>query len=395
MLKEAEPQSLPNLARSEPTDSYRLLNIPIPYRRERLQSEQATLEEYVTCTDQVIGLLDGTIQPEGKIREVDRSSLLENGRVRFEVSDVEEVDDLSRPDVVVWLDKSARPVSWMVREFWDQLAAKDDVGNPVHPPRSIFLNIDREPWLYRTGISSDEIDADREDQFDINKIGRESESAKQILGRIRGLFVEPARTETTDDGREEVIRLTPENFDEEVWRMPIKKRKDESDHAHMMIIDEVKSSGATARISQELLSAALPEIKVTIGYWQNKRSAKHIPSLGRGWVPIWYSSEELTGRGIGGVDEARYKKSSVNWIHKLGSIVLSTPKIVDKATGQKVDDRKSGQLRNEIKLLGRQLRSHEVLYVPHRSRGGDFVKRIEEVNDITLAEWQARRGISR
>src|SRR3954469_6875014 len=52
-----------------------------------------------------------------------------------------------RTDVAIFLDKSARPVEWLVRELWDELAPTDpDTGKTVPKPEMKFLNIDREQW---------------------------------------------------------------------------------------------------------------------------------------------------------------------------------------------------------------------------------------------------------
>jgi len=45
-------------------------------------------------------------------------------------------------DAVVYLDSSARPVSWMVSEMWDFAARKDEQGNPVAKPKTFFSNMD-------------------------------------------------------------------------------------------------------------------------------------------------------------------------------------------------------------------------------------------------------------
>src|SRR5690606_2842337 len=38
-----------------------------------------------------------------------------------------------KPDVVVWLDKSARPVSWLTKELWDTLAVDENGHVPKMP----------------------------------------------------------------------------------------------------------------------------------------------------------------------------------------------------------------------------------------------------------------------
>ena len=50
-------------------------------------------------------------------------------------------------DHVVYLDKSARPVSWLVNMFWNELALKDSNSTAVKKPKHSYINIDRSPWF--------------------------------------------------------------------------------------------------------------------------------------------------------------------------------------------------------------------------------------------------------
>lgn len=65
-------------------------------------------------------------------------------------------EDEPRPDVVVYLDKSARPISWMVRELWDDLAREpgtDFADHNVPPmPETAFVNVDSEREYTRKDI---------------------------------------------------------------------------------------------------------------------------------------------------------------------------------------------------------------------------------------------------
>ena len=55
-------------------------------------------------------------------------------------------------DHIIYLDKSARPVSWLVNMFWNDFAAKDSNGFPVKRPKHSYINIDRSPWFRNVGI---------------------------------------------------------------------------------------------------------------------------------------------------------------------------------------------------------------------------------------------------
>ncbi|MBP5787881.1 MAG: hypothetical protein J6Y19_08720, partial [Kiritimatiellae bacterium] len=55
-------------------------------------------------------------------------------------------------DHVVYLDKSARPVSWLVNLFRNRFAAAAWEGGPVPRPPHSCVNIDRSPWFRKVGI---------------------------------------------------------------------------------------------------------------------------------------------------------------------------------------------------------------------------------------------------
>lgn len=230
--------------------------------------------------------------------------------------------------MVVWLDKSARPVYWMVRRLWEDLSTKKSDGTIPSLPASKFLNIDRLPWLQATGINTTEIDADTANQFDINNLHFNDETPRQSIGKIRGLFVDHHYTDS--DGRKH--QLTEENFDDMVWRMPLQKTLQNQGELppHLLVVDEVKSSGATINIAQQVLSAALPEVVVSTAHWQNGKS-----------------------------------------------------------------DELGHSIRRDIDLLAREL-GKTVLYRPSPNRmPQDQIKRIEEINSMSFADWQKKMDIIR
>lgn len=78
-------------------------------------------------------------------------------------------------DYVVWLDKSARPVSWLLRDLWPILA-KDAEGNIPELPQSRFVNIDRNQW-------TNTIDPNGVGSSDVSKID------KSIVRSLRSIFL--------------------------------------------------------------------------------------------------------------------------------------------------------------------------------------------------------------
>lgn len=58
------------------------------------------------------------------------------------------LDDEQPFDHVVYLDKSARPVSWLINMFWNDFS----VGGVARPHHS-YINIDRVPWFRYVGLN--------------------------------------------------------------------------------------------------------------------------------------------------------------------------------------------------------------------------------------------------
>jgi len=53
----------------------------------------------------------------------------------------------SFPTDLVFLDKSAREMAFLIREFWKQLESRGDfVENPLQKPREWFINVGQEKW---------------------------------------------------------------------------------------------------------------------------------------------------------------------------------------------------------------------------------------------------------
>lgn len=352
-----------------------------------------TLEEYVKNTDYIIGRIDGSIPPDGHVYELNRDLFEKRGRLFFERNDPKDIVNAHRPDVVLWLDKSARPVSWMVKELWDQLATPNSDGSIPDKPQSWFLNIDRIPWLRASGLGNKEITSGVSGLFDINAIETDAASVKRQMGWIRGIFVDDKRRD--QDGN--IIKLTEENFDEEVWKMPLRCVNNNKIPKSLMIVDEVKSSGDTLSIAQKLLSAAFPELVVTRAYWQNDKRAKSIKGARvdkDGWVPVWYDDKTAAGRGVGDVNLSWYHNSDKNWRHKLGAFVLSTPGLaMNSTTGNRKIDTKTINLRQDIKELAKSLLKKEILYKPSPQRPTELVAdRITSITGMSIENWRELRG---
>lgn len=279
------------------------------------------MTKYVTSTKNLIMQMDG----------------------RFEnhyVNNSGEMAESGKPDDVIYLDKSARPVEWFVRKFWDAMS------NPTtQPPTAHFANIDRADWL-----RSQPQNAGRPiNELSYNDFNKRLVSREEIA-RIRSIFV---------DGE-----LTPENWQERVWQLPTVL-----DNRNVMIVDEVSSTGATVHIARDLIQLACPEAFVGMAvFWDPGR--KNINKGGEvkfqmGLPPVWYDSQRITGRGVGDKSEVYYDSeyqknpNSKTFKAKLGSIALSAPLLDDN--NRPIRDRLAVNLLKEIKRMKRDYTNGRIL----------------------------------
>lgn len=239
------------------------------------------LSEYTKFTDHIIGMLDGSIA-ETVLTDSNHPELVDKA-----------------PGSVIYLDKSARPVSWMVDALWDQFAKPGSVK-----PKTEFLNIDRVNWFIRQGMPSNDA-ASRlgPDDFRIEDVPQED------IDRIRALFVEGEIQDRS-------------NWKSEIWNMTTRL-----DGQKVLIIDEVKNKGGTLSIACQLLSKAIPEAAFDGDYfWQSEKYAidKKGSEMQMGSAPVWYDNESQWGRGVGDISKDYYDRlyerdpSDENFKRKLG-----------------------------------------------------------------------------
>ena len=197
-------------------------------------------------------------------------------------------------DHVIYLDKSARPVSWLVNMFWKEFAAKDSRGEAVKRPGHSYINIDRSPWFRNVGINVSDDGRQKENgelatyRDFVNNIHNLS---KRNLAEIRALYI--------DGGIEE------ENVD---WVMGHPTKLDSK---KILIVDEVSRTGSTLDIAKHLFRLAIPDAKEIEGtyFWH---PSEQMLQVGDETVltslPVWYDPDTLTGRGIGSPDPSFYRR---------------------------------------------------------------------------------------
>jgi hypothetical protein len=254
----------------------------------------------------------------------------------------------SKTDTAIYLDKSARPVAWLVNELWDTLAPRDKDGNILKKPDTKFLNIDREQWGAIIG-RSEELGGINVDRL-----------PKERLAELRELYAPISGEGNPGD----VSLLTNRN---------------------VMVVDEVSVSGDTLTMSNSILNLAFPDAaKIEGAYWMYG----HVTTDPRSGVrkntklPVWYSDRQNTGRGVADRDTGKSARSKSSR-QRIGKYWLST-------TFHDGQDPDGTALRNEVKQTGADLREHKILYKPASGWGDDELDaRMLRINGITTEYYAA------
>lgn len=338
---------------NEPEDNYQLLHENAQGQKntgsvmDRLDTN-GILQKYVQHTDKMIGVADGSIAERSIYDPVnpERST--------------------QKPDTIIFLDKSARPVADFMNALWEQLAKEG-----AEMPDFEFLNIDRVNWFMDQGYRREEAETILgPHDFDIDKVEEED------IARIRALF-------TIGD-------LSEDNWQEEVMSQPTIL-----DGKNILIVDEVKSQGGTLSIATQLLRRAIPESTVSGEYfWETSYTQMADGKNKADSVPVWYSKQNTMGRGIGDISkvyyEAQYKldPSQENLRRKIGWSVLSAPHFIMDENGEVIhtEDRKHKTLLQDIAFLSYGLGAGRILYSPDSGRSDEEQEKIYEEQDITPRE---------
>jgi hypothetical protein len=251
-------------------------------------------------------------------------------------------------DIAIFLDKSARPVAWLVNELWETLAPKDQNGQILPKPAIKFLNIDREQWGPYVGRSED-----KTGRIDIGRIPEEDiEDLRRVMAPVAG-YNRP----------EDESLLTGKN---------------------VMVIDEVRMSGDTLHMSEAILQRAFPDAAEIDGaYWMLKPVKRdlHSGAVVGGEVPVWYSDRQVTGRLVANRDSTKSLRSNSSR-QRAGKYWLST--------NFRDPDLSGRQLKKEAKQLAQDLKQHKIIFMPSPmwSRELEPVsERIARIDGIPIDEY--------
>ncbi|GAC1370018.1 MAG: hypothetical protein NVSMB39_2440 [Candidatus Saccharimonadales bacterium] len=169
-------------------------------------------------------------------------------------------------DIVFFLDKSARPVSWMVRELWPLFVDDPDQKMPAMK----FLNIDANDIMNRS------LDNARPTEEEIMKF----HSSSDIDTEIQQVY---EHTAGGDESR------------------PVPQHPNEFQRA--LVVDEVSVTGATLTFAERMIQSAFPDLDVDSAHWMSGNvqpvGQTGYKSMSTTQLPPWYNKNFVEGRGIG------------------------------------------------------------------------------------------------
>ena len=277
-------------------------------------------------------------------------------------------EKLPAADHVIYLDKSARPVSWLNNVFWDSFTDKPR-------PKHSYLAIDRMEWFARTDTPVDATGYIKDSDGKSSHVARFEDFLKENvsdedIARVRALYI-PGGIEDEDV---EKIMSTPTGLEGK----------------NITIIDEVGRSGSTLNIAKYLVSRAIPEAASVNGYTYWNAGVQIGPDgqqQMRG-VPVWYDASSHVGRGIGDVNEQffaeRYEKHPTpkTRAQKFGSIVLGEFINLAEEPGQR-----SRELAKEIKTMRKEWDAgHIMMPMPEHYDTDKWSERLEEQGIVFMRQ---------
>ncbi len=277
------------------------------------QTQQEFLERYVTYTDSLIGKM-----------------------LHFETDQ----DGTSHPaDVVMYLDKSARPVAWMTRELWPMLAEPDSSGEIPPMPEMKFINIDRLPWRVDPAVEITQDPANFRNP------------TQQDIDGIRSIYALP--NQGPDDPN------------------PL-------DGKRILIVDEVSDSGDTTYVTNKLLQKAFPTSKTAIHNWMNEYELAYDGEKVVNDRPVWYQKDEESGRLVfgqvaEGSTSANTKTNLTEGAHQFLSTRPRIP-VFDSNGDIRVSsiDKRGMALKEDVTKMAELLRNHVLMPVPDHTHEAQY-----------------------
>ena len=258
-------------------------------------------------------------------------------------------------DTLLFLDKSGRPVAWLLGALWDVLAPAFEDDRPAAWPlraKIHFLNVDRLQWR------------DVLDPLGTGTIDAGGIPVGLIDDLRRTLLVHPRDQALAGRDLYDAVTFFSGRS--------------------VLVVDEVKVGGSTVEIACGLLERAFPDARFAGTQWMqpglvlgkdgNKRNNQ---------LPVWYRNDTALGRGIGDRDPDDALRSPL-WRARVGRYFLSRPH------GAGVDDRSGRQLREELRQLAALALRSDLTVIPSFDRP-DAEQRALFFSGMSLRELVAWR----
>ena len=279
----------------------------------------------------------------------------------------------AKPDYVIFLDKSARPVAWLFNEAWPVLAQNED-GSVPEPPQTKFLNIDRLHWI-------NTVDPEGKGLVEASRVD------PSVIRSLRSIFLKPTLPMIHHKKKQ---GLTPELDDVPTIFDPVidpetKERKEQT----ILVVDEVRSTGRTLQIACDMLARAFPETRIAGTHWMSG-TAIIGQAVGNADLPVWYHKDKVYGRGVGDRNPA-LSSASKSVTQRLGGLFLST--ILPHPEKTPHPDEEGRQIRRELHQLVRDLQARRVRFVPsvRRPDGDQNDARTLRLNGVSsFAEFRKK-----
>lgn len=201
-------------------------------------------------------------------------------------------------DTVIYLDKSARPVSFMVREMWDIFA-------PDKPkPDTKFANVDAHYWLHDSEA--------RPEQHEVHAMVVPQGVIQELQNAYKNEFYQK------DENGNVILNNS---------NKPMGKK--------VLIVDEISVTGSSLLLAKKMFEAAFPGVEFETYAWLQSTNVPHGDRLIPAELPVWYHESDVNGRFVGDIKE--------------GSQIFSAP--------LKETDSLSKALRADIKQMAIDIRS--------------------------------------
>ncbi len=252
-------------ASSTPVDELKQIRAENTETEDRIEYRVLTIDNYTERVEHEQGMLPSKFETDEDLR-ADYIARTERLMEKIVERDI---------DTVLYLDKSARPVSWFVRELWPVLMK----GHQA--PETKYANVDANAVIGLASTGARPSD---------DEMANFSFSDEQVA-ELRQTYADPQNPEATlFDGK------------------------------RILIVDEIFVSGSTLKLAQKLFEEAFPDAHFEAVAWmygdfvEDRRMSRRTLKE----VPIWYHDTDVAGRGVGDAKDKHFLSSRYEGGDKLG-----------------------------------------------------------------------------